>query len=104
MPAGDPTVEPTPADRAASPGPPGRSAGGAADSLLPWVAHALVFGTSAAVLVLEITSLRLIAPYVGITLETNTAVIGLALTAIALGAWSGGAAADRLSPRSTIGP
>jgi spermidine synthase len=69
-----------------------------------WVAYALVFGTSAAVLVLEITSLRLIAPYVGITLETNTAVIGLALTAIAVGAWSGGAAADRVPPRSTIGP
>jgi MFS family permease len=68
------------------------------------VAYALVFGTSAAVLVLEITSLRLIAPYVGITLETNTAVIGLALTAIAIGAWSGGAAADRLPPRSMIGP
>jgi hypothetical protein len=69
-----------------------------------WVAYALVFGTSAAVLVLEITSLRLIAPYVGITLETNTAVIGLALTAIAVGAWSGGAAADRIPPRSMIGP
>jgi hypothetical protein len=68
------------------------------------VAYALVFGTSAAVLVLEITSLRLIAPYVGITLETNTAVIGLALTAIAFGAWSGGAAADRRSPRTMIGP
>ncbi|HWI34375.1 MAG TPA: fused MFS/spermidine synthase, partial [Lapillicoccus sp.] len=59
---------------------------------------------SAAVLVLEITSLRLIAPYVGITLETNTAVIGLALVAIAVGAWSGGAAADRLPPRSMLGP
>lgn len=68
------------------------------------MAYALVFGTSAAVLVLEITSLRLIAPYVGITLETNTAVIGLALTAIAIGAWSGGGAADRLPPRSMIGP
>ena len=50
-----------------------------------WLGYALVFGTSAAVLVLEITSLRLIAPYVGITLETNTSVIGLALTAIAFG-------------------
>jgi spermidine synthase len=69
-----------------------------------WVAYALVFGTSAAVLVLEITSLRLIAPYVGITMETNTSVIGLALAAIAFGAWSGGAAADRIPPRSMIGP
>ncbi len=90
MPAGDPTAQPTAAR------PP--------DPLPGWLAYALVFGTSAAVLVLEITSLRLIAPYVGITLETNTAVIGLALTAIAFGAWSGGAAADRLPPRSMIGP
>ena len=72
--------------------------------LANWVAYALVFGTSAAVLVLEITSLRLIAPYVGITMETNTSVIGLALAAIAFGAWSGGAAADRIAPRSMIGP
>ena len=72
--------------------------------LANWVAYALVFGTSAAVLVLEITSLRLIAPYVGITMETNTSVIGLALAAIAFGAWSGGAAADRIPPRSMIGP
>jgi spermidine synthase len=72
--------------------------------LASWVAYALVFGTSAAVLVLEITSLRLIAPYVGITMETNTSVIGLALAAIAFGAWSGGAAADRIPPRSMIGP
>jgi hypothetical protein len=104
MPAGDPTVEPSPAQieaAAGSPGPPSRAA---AAPLPAWVAYALVFGTSAAVLILEITSLRLIAPYVGITLETNTAVIGLALTAIAIGAWSGGAAADRLPPRSAIGP
>lgn len=68
------------------------------------LAAALVFGSSAAVLVLEITSLRLIAPYVGITLETNTAVIGFALAAIALGAWTGGRAADALDPRLLIGP
>ena len=90
MPAGEPPAQPTTTS--------------APDPLPGWLAYALVFGTSAAVLVLEITSLRLIAPYVGITLETNTSVIGLALTAIAFGAWSGGAAADRLPPRSMIGP
>lgn len=72
--------------------------------LPPYLAAALVFGSSAAVLVLEITSLRLIAPYVGITLETNTAVIGFALAAIALGAWTGGRVADALDPRRLIGP
>ena len=75
-----------------------------ARALHPYLAAALVFGSSAAVLVLEITSLRLIAPYVGITLETNTAVIGFALAAIALGAWSGGRVADVGNPRRLIGP
>ncbi|MDQ4039488.1 MAG: fused MFS/spermidine synthase [Actinomycetota bacterium] len=75
-----------------------------ARALPPYAAAALVFGSSAAVLVLEITSLRLIAPYVGITLETNTAVIGFALAAIALGAWAGGRVADIRNPRALIGP
>jgi len=73
-------------------------------ALHPYLAAGLVFGASAAVLVLEITSLRLIAPYVGITLETNTAVIGFALAAIALGAWAGGRAADQHDPRRLLGP
>jgi hypothetical protein len=41
--------------------------------------------TSAAVLVLEILVSRLVAPYVGLTLETYTAAIGVALAAIAAG-------------------
>jgi spermidine synthase len=73
-------------------------------SLPPAVAAVLTFGASAAVLVLELTALRLIAPYVGLTLETSTAVIGTALAAIAMGAWAGGASADRVSPRRVIGP
>jgi spermidine synthase len=99
MPAGEPTASPPPTPRALP-----VSATADLGRLPGWLAYVLVAGTSAAVLVLEITSLRLIAPYVGITLETNTSVIGLALTAIAFGAWSGGAAADRVSPRSMIGP
>ncbi|WP_202879630.1 fused MFS/spermidine synthase [Serinicoccus kebangsaanensis] len=95
-----------------SPGPPPDDADAPAASgeplpsvgLAPWVAAVVTFLSSAAVLVLEITALRLIAPYVGITMETNTAVIGLALAAIAFGAWAGGATADRTSPRGLIGP
>ncbi|GAA3386492.1 fused MFS/spermidine synthase [Cryptosporangium minutisporangium] len=68
------------------------------------LAGVLVVLASGAVLVLEILSLRLIAPYVGITLETNTAVIGVALAAIATGAWMGGAVADRLPPSALLGP
>jgi spermidine synthase len=69
-----------------------------------WVAAAVTFLCSGAVLVLEIVGLRLIAPYVGVTLQTSTAVIGFALAAIAIGAWSGGAAADRTDPRRLLAP
>ncbi|WP_374158336.1 fused MFS/spermidine synthase [Mycobacterium sp. G7A2] len=70
----------------------------------PRAAAALVFGSSAAVLVVEITALRLLAPYLGLTLETSTLVIGIALAAIALGSWAGGRAADRVDPRRLIAP
>src|SRR3954453_9566715 len=70
----------------------------------PVLAGALVFGTACAVLVLEILALRLLAPYLGLTLETSTALTGIALRAIACGAWAGGRAADRLDPARTIGP
>jgi hypothetical protein len=75
----------------------GRPSGGGA--LPGWIAAGITFLCSGAVLVLEIVGLRLVAPYVGVTLQTSTAIIGCALTAIALGAWSGGMAADRTDPR-----
>ncbi|MBV7700399.1 fused MFS/spermidine synthase [Streptomyces sp. TRM70350] len=70
----------------------------------PRAAAVLVFGSSAAVLVVEIVALRLLAPYLGLTLETSTMVIGIALTAIALGSWLGGRIADQVDPRRLIGP
>ncbi|HEX6595718.1 MAG TPA: fused MFS/spermidine synthase [Acidimicrobiales bacterium] len=70
----------------------------------PLVAGALVFFTSGAVLVLEILAGRLLAPYVGVTLETYTAVIGTVLAGISLGTWVGGMAADRFNPRALLGP
>ncbi len=75
-----------------------------ARTLPRWVAAAVTFLCSGAVLVLEIVGLRLIAPYVGVTLQTSTAVIGFALAAIAIGAWTGGAAADRTDPRRLLAP
>ncbi|MEU0760858.1 fused MFS/spermidine synthase [Streptomyces microflavus] len=67
-------------------------------------AGVLVFGSSAAVLVVEIVALRLLAPYLGLTLETSTLVIGIALTAIALGSWLGGRVADQVDPHRLIAP
>ncbi|WP_019884256.1 fused MFS/spermidine synthase [Streptomyces purpureus] len=67
-------------------------------------AAVLVFGSSAAVLVIEIVALRLLAPYLGLTLETSTIVIGIALTAIAVGSWLGGRIADQVNPRRLLGP
>ena len=67
-------------------------------------AGALVFLTSAAVLVLEILAGRLLAPYVGVTLETYTGIIGVVLAGISLGTWAGGRLADRHDPRKLLGP
>ena len=67
------------------------------------LAAALVLLTSAAVLVLEILVSRLVAPYVGLTLETYTAAIGVALAAIAAGAALGGRLADVVDPRRWLG-
>jgi SAM-dependent methyltransferase len=68
------------------------------------LAALLVLVTSGAVLVLEVLVSRLVAPYVGLTLETYTAAIGVALGAIATGAALGGRLADRLDPRRWLGP
>ena len=67
-------------------------------------AAALVFGASAAVLVVELVALRLLAPYLGLTLETSTLVIGTALAAIAVGSWVGGKWADRIDPARALAP
>jgi MFS family permease len=63
------------------------------------LASGVVFLASGAVLVLEILSVRLLAPYVGLTLETTTSIIGAVLAGIALGAALGGRLADRTNPR-----
>ncbi len=93
----------TPDDPAAA-SPTATTSTSASTTLGPVAAGALVAGASAAVLVVELTALRLLAPYLGLTLETSTLVIGMALAAIALGAWAGGQAADRMPPRRALGP
>jgi len=68
------------------------------------LATALVFFASGAVLVLEILALRLVGPYVGVTLQVSSSVIGISLAAIAYGTWLGGRLADRFDPRVLLAP
>ena len=77
---------------------------GRASILSPLSAGVVVFGASAAVLVLEILAGRLLAPYVGVTLESFTGIIGTVLAGIAAGAWFGGRLSDRKDPRTLLGP
>ena len=65
-------------------------------------AAALVFAASGAVLVLEILAIRLLAPFVGSTLETYTVIIGTVLGGIAAGAAIGGRLADEMDPRRLL--
>lgn len=71
-------------------------------ALAPALAAATVFAASGAVLMLEILAVRLLAPYVGLTLETTTSIIGAALAGIAVGAALGGRLADRRDPRRLL--
>lgn len=74
------------------------------ESLNQVLARSLVFFTSAAVLVIEILAARLLAPYLGVSLEVFTGIIGVILAGISLGAWLGGRAADRADPHRLPGP
>src|SRR6478672_4143674 len=63
-----------------------------------------VFVAAGCVLVLEILAVRLLAPYVGLTLETTTSIIGAVLLGISVGAAIGGRVADRTHPgRRVVG-
>ncbi len=55
----------------------------------------VIFTSSALLLVQEIVAGRLIAPYVGVSLYTWTAVLGVILAGMSLGNWLGGVWADR---------
>ena len=65
-------------------------------------ARTAVVVAGAAVLIVETLAARLVAPYVGLTLESYTAAIGVALLGIAMGAKVGGAAADRVGPARVV--
>jgi hypothetical protein len=68
------------------------------------VAALIVFLAAAAVLVLEILAARMLAPYVGVSLNTYTGIIGTVLAGIAAGTWVGGRVADQFESRYVLGP
>jgi MFS family permease len=70
----------------------------------PAVAAIVVFLAAGAVLLLEILAVRVMAPYVGVSLNTYTGIIGMVLAGISAGAWAGGWAADRWDPARLVGP
>lgn len=53
---------------------------------------------------IEILAARILAPYLGVSLEVFTGIIGVILAGISIGAWLGGRAADRADPRTLLGP
>lgn len=65
-------------------------------------AAAVVFVASFCTLVIELVAGRILAPYVGVSLYTWTSVIGVVLAGISVGAWVGGALADRYSPATLL--
>jgi MFS family permease len=66
------------------------------------LARIVVLVSGAAILIVETLATRLVAPYVGLTLESTTAVIGVALAGIAAGAALGGRWADEFDPRNVV--
>lgn len=58
----------------------------------------VLFLSSAAALVLEIVAGRLLAPYVGMSLYTWTAIISVVLAGLTIGHWIGGRLAERGGP------
>ena len=71
-------------------------------SLSGQLAVVLVAATSGLVLVLEILAGRLMAPFIGVSLDTFTGIIGTILAGIAAGAAVGGNLADKHDPVQLI--
>jgi len=57
--------------------------------------HCCVFLCGAALMIIELTGSRVLAPFLGTSLVVWTSLIGIILTCLSLGAWWGGILADR---------
>ena len=70
----------------------------------PAAGASVVFIAACAVLMLEILAARMLAPYVGVSLNTYTGIIGVVLAGIAAGTWVFGQLADKIDPRRLLAP
>ncbi len=66
------------------------------------MANALVFASSACIMILELVAARLVAQNLGASLYTWTSVIGVILAGISIGNFLGGKVADRHIPRKIL--
>jgi nitrate/nitrite transporter NarK len=64
--------------------------------------EAFAFLANGSLLVLELVAGRILAPTVGVSLYTWTAIIGVVLAGLSLGSWLGGKIADRRPGRSVL--
>jgi len=68
-----------------------------------WVSYLIVFVASGCTLVLELVAGRVLAPFVGVSIQTWTSAVGVVLAGISLGNYLGGRLADRQSSSRTVG-
>ncbi|MGE5504352.1 MAG: fused MFS/spermidine synthase, partial [Actinomycetota bacterium] len=70
---------------------------------MSWLSGAALFLVSAAALVVEIVAGRMLAPYVGMSLYTWTAIIAVVLAGLSAGNWIGGRLAEAAAARARVG-
>jgi spermidine synthase len=68
-----------------------------------WNPNAVVFVSSACIMVLELVAGRITAPQIGVSLYTWTSIIGVVLAGISLGNYLGGRLADRYASEPFLG-
>lgn len=81
----------------------GEALGAAAVDAWRWQPYAIVFVSSACIMILELVAGRIVAPYVGVSLYTWTSIIGVVLAGISLGNYLGGRLADRWGSMRLLG-
>lgn len=65
--------------------------------------HCCIFLCGAALMVIELTGSRILAPFLGTSLVVWTSLIGIILASLSLGAWWGGSLADRFPHPRRLG-